>query len=112
MVALGALFAPLAIPVLPETYIRYTKALHLQPPRIEAWKLGPLPQIFADQFGWKGMVAASRPSITTCRPKSVLKPPSSRRITDKPEPSTCSVRNAACRPPSVGAEDSYWEIAK
>lgn len=58
MVAFGALFAPLAIPVLPpETYIRYTKVLHLQPPRIETHKLGPLPQIYADQFGWEEMVA-------------------------------------------------------
>src|SRR5215831_16493829 len=33
MVAAGALLSPLAIPVLPpETYIRYTKALHLAPP--------------------------------------------------------------------------------
>src|SRR5439155_12900162 len=32
----GAVLAPLAIPVLPpETYIRYTKALHLAPPAIE-----------------------------------------------------------------------------
>jgi dolichyl-phosphate-mannose-protein mannosyltransferase len=57
MVAFGALFAPLAIPVLPpETYIRYTKALHFQPPTIETHKLGPLPQIYADQFGWEEMV--------------------------------------------------------
>ena len=46
------------IPVLPpETYIRYTKALHLAPPAIETHKLGPLPQIFADQFGWEEMAA-------------------------------------------------------
>jgi hypothetical protein len=58
MVVLGAVFAPLAIPVLPpETYIRYTKALHLQPPRIETHRLGPLPQLFADQFGWEEMTA-------------------------------------------------------
>jgi 4-amino-4-deoxy-L-arabinose transferase-like glycosyltransferase len=59
LVATGALLAPLAIPVLPpETYIRYTKALHLEPPAIETHKLGPLPQIFADQFGWEEMTAA------------------------------------------------------
>jgi 4-amino-4-deoxy-L-arabinose transferase-like glycosyltransferase len=53
----GALLAPLAIPVLPpETYIRYTQAMHLAPPAIETHKLGPLPQIFADQFGWLEMV--------------------------------------------------------
>jgi hypothetical protein len=59
MAVVGALFAPLAVPVLPpEVYIRYTKALHLQPPRIETHKLGPLPQLYADQFGWEEMTAA------------------------------------------------------
>ncbi|MBV9769273.1 MAG: glycosyltransferase family 39 protein [Bryobacterales bacterium] len=54
----GAVLAPLAIPLLPpETYIRYTKALGFNQPRIENQRLGPLPQIFADQFGWEGMVA-------------------------------------------------------
>ena len=58
MLAGGALLAPLAIPVLPpETYIRYTKAIGLEQPRIETHKLGPLPQIFADQFGWDEMAA-------------------------------------------------------
>jgi 4-amino-4-deoxy-L-arabinose transferase-like glycosyltransferase len=56
MVANSLFFAPLAIPILPpQTYIHYTEALHLRPPRIETHKLGPLPQIFADQFGWKEM---------------------------------------------------------
>ncbi len=58
MVVFSALFSPLAIPVLPpEMYIRYTKALHLQPPRIETHRLGPLPQLYADQFGWEEMTA-------------------------------------------------------
>jgi len=58
MAAAGAIFAPLAIPVLPpETYVRYTKALHLAPPAIETHRLGPLPQLFADQFGWEEMAA-------------------------------------------------------
>ena len=53
-----ALIAPIAIPVLPvKTYIRYSQALHFQQPAIETWKLGPLPQVYADQFGWKEMVA-------------------------------------------------------
>ncbi|HUP03989.1 MAG TPA: hypothetical protein VMU19_08370, partial [Bryobacteraceae bacterium] len=52
----GALIAPTATPLLPpETYIRYSEALHLAQPRIETHKLGPLPQIFADQFGWEEM---------------------------------------------------------
>ena len=58
MVATGVVLAPLGIPVLPpEAYIRYTKALHLAPPAIETHKLGPLPQLYADQFGWEEMAA-------------------------------------------------------
>lgn len=58
MVLAGVLLAPLAIPVLPvEMYIRYTKAMHLAPPAIETHRLGPLPQLYADQFGWEEMTA-------------------------------------------------------
>jgi 4-amino-4-deoxy-L-arabinose transferase-like glycosyltransferase len=58
LVITGALLAPVAIPVLsPETYIRYTQALHIAPPAIETHRLGPLPQLFADQFGWEEMAA-------------------------------------------------------
>jgi len=54
----AVLLGPLAILILPpETYMRYTKALHLTQPAIENHQLGPLPQIFADQFGWKEMAA-------------------------------------------------------
>lgn len=58
MILAGALLAPTLIPLLPvETYIRYAAAAHLQQPRIETHKLGPLPQLFADQFGWQEMAA-------------------------------------------------------
>jgi 4-amino-4-deoxy-L-arabinose transferase-like glycosyltransferase len=59
MVLMAALIAPTLIPLLPpETYIRYSEAIHLQQPRIETHQLGPLPQLFADQFGWDEMAAA------------------------------------------------------
>ena len=62
MIAAGAIAAPLATPVLPvETYIRYTRALHLSPPASETHKLGPLPQIYASEFGWPEMVATVAP---------------------------------------------------
>ena len=58
MVVMAALIAPTVIPVLPpETYIRYAEATHLQQPRVENHELGPLPQLFADQFGWEEMTA-------------------------------------------------------
>ena len=58
MVLVGAALAPTLLPLLPpETYIRYAQATHLEQPRIEMQRLGPLPQLFADQFGWPEMVA-------------------------------------------------------
>jgi hypothetical protein len=59
MVLMAALIAPTVIPLLPpETYIRFAAATHLQQPNIENHRLGPLPQLFADQFGWEEMAAA------------------------------------------------------
>jgi len=56
VIASGALLAPLAFPCLPpEVFVRYSKALHLTPPPIETHRLGPLPQLLADRFGWKEM---------------------------------------------------------
>lgn len=53
----GALLAPFAyFPMLPvETYLAYSRALHFEPPRIETHRMGPLPQIYADMYGWKEM---------------------------------------------------------
>jgi hypothetical protein len=58
MILLGVALAPMLLPILPtDIYIRYATALHVEPPAIEKWKLGPLPQIYASQFGWEEMVA-------------------------------------------------------
>lgn len=53
----GVMIAPFAyFPMLTvNQYIAYSKFLHFGPPRIETHRLGPLPQIYADQFGWKEM---------------------------------------------------------
>lgn len=56
LVVTGAMLAPIAILMLPpEKYIAYTRALHVEQPRIERMRLGPLPQIFADHYGWPEM---------------------------------------------------------
>ena len=58
MIVGGGVLAPFALPVLPpETYVWYAKTLHFEPPKIETHKMGPLPQLFADQFGWEEMAA-------------------------------------------------------
>lgn len=60
IVAMGTVLAPLAMPVLPvETYIRYEAFLGFEQPRIERRSLGPLPQLYADQFGWEEMTAVA-----------------------------------------------------
>lgn len=52
----GAALAPLTAPILSvETYIRYQKLLGVEPIRAENQQTGPLPQYFADEFGWEDM---------------------------------------------------------
>jgi Dolichyl-phosphate-mannose-protein mannosyltransferase len=57
LVITGILNAPFAyFPLLTvDQYIAYSRVLHFGPPKLENHKMGPLPQIYADQFGWKEM---------------------------------------------------------
>jgi 4-amino-4-deoxy-L-arabinose transferase-like glycosyltransferase len=56
IVVVTCLLAPLSVPVLsPENYIAYQKALGLEPLKAENQPTGPLPQHFADEFGWEEM---------------------------------------------------------
>jgi Dolichyl-phosphate-mannose-protein mannosyltransferase len=57
VVIAGALLAPMALPILPvETFLRYQKAIGIEPPEFEHQQNGALPQWFADEFGWQEMV--------------------------------------------------------
>jgi hypothetical protein len=48
--------APTVSPILsPENAIVYQKKLGFEPPRAENQRTGPLPQYFADEFGWEQM---------------------------------------------------------
>jgi Dolichyl-phosphate-mannose-protein mannosyltransferase len=59
VVLAAAALAPLAMPLLPPaTYLRYTRAIHVNPPRIEHRTTSALPQLFADRFGWPEMAQA------------------------------------------------------
>jgi hypothetical protein len=56
ILAVTCLLAPLSVPVLsPENYIAYQKALGIAPLKAENQPTGPLPQHFADEFGWEEM---------------------------------------------------------
>ncbi len=66
--ASGAVFAPLAMPLLPvPKYVEYSKALGQEPSTSENKELAELPQFFADMHGWQeiantfGQVAAALP---------------------------------------------------
>jgi hypothetical protein len=53
----GAILAPMALPILSvETFLKYERALGLEPPKTEVGHKGLLPQHFGDQFGWPEMV--------------------------------------------------------
>jgi hypothetical protein len=57
VVLVGIALAPFSVPILsPAAYIRYEKAIGLEPPKAENQNNGPLPQYFADEFGWEEMV--------------------------------------------------------
>ena len=57
VIVVGALLLPFSVPVFsPETFLRYEKAIGFQPPEIEHQQNGPLPQWYADEFGWQEMV--------------------------------------------------------
>ena len=56
IVGVTVALAPISAPILaPATYVRYQRALGLEPPRAENQQTGPLPQYFADEFGWEEM---------------------------------------------------------
>jgi Dolichyl-phosphate-mannose-protein mannosyltransferase len=54
----GVVLAPLFVPLLPPaTLVRYSSAIGMSQPRLENHRLGPLPQLMADRFGWQEMAA-------------------------------------------------------
>lgn len=56
VVASTALLAPTVAPILPpEVFIKYQRVTGLEPPKAENQPTGPLPQFFADEFGWEEM---------------------------------------------------------
>lgn len=55
----GIATAPLALPVLlVESYIRYARALGVEPSTEEKKEIGKLPQFFADMHGWKELAVS------------------------------------------------------
>lgn len=59
IIAGGVFTAPFVLPILPvEKFIAYQESTGLRPQAGENHEMGPLPQHYADMFGWEEMVAA------------------------------------------------------
>ena len=57
LLVVALLILPMASPVLPPAqWVRYTSALHLRNVQDETDATGPLPQFYADRFGWQEQV--------------------------------------------------------
>jgi len=71
LLAGGAQVAPLAVPVLsPDTLLGYLKYLPMKPPVMEhGHERAPLPQWFADQFGWQEIVAETAKAYALLSPE-------------------------------------------
>lgn len=56
LILLGGPLVPVGLPIFSvERYIAYTRAIGAKPPAQEHSREGPLPQVFADMFGWEEM---------------------------------------------------------
>ena len=68
VVGTGLIAVPMALPILPvETFVRYQSALGMAPHTEERHRMGPLPQHYADMFGWEqmtGLVAEAYHRLT------------------------------------------------
>lgn len=70
---LGIIAAPFALPVLPvHSFIRYQESLGMTPHGEEREQLGPLPQQYADMFGWDEIAAMVARAWETLTPEERL----------------------------------------
>ena len=68
LLATSLIILPMSSPILPPAaWVRYTTALHLHGDKMETAATGPLPQFYADRFGWQqevDIVAKTYDSLT------------------------------------------------
>jgi 4-amino-4-deoxy-L-arabinose transferase-like glycosyltransferase len=110
MLITGLLVLPMASPVLPPaTWVRYTTALHLRPGQQETASTGPLPQFYADRFGWNEQVALVLQAYRT------LSPEEQRRVcifgSNYGEAGAIDLlghQQMPTLPPAISGQNSYW----
>jgi hypothetical protein len=70
IVGRAALSVPFVVPILPvERFIAYEGALGAAPRSAEKKEIGPLPQLYADMFGWNELADAAAVAAATLTPE-------------------------------------------
>ena len=110
LLAANLLILPMASPVLaPAAWVRYASALHLHGSQSETMETGPLPQFYADRFGWDEEVDAVVKAYRT------LTPAEQQRVCifgkDYGEAGAIDLlgpREQPGLPPAISGQNSYW----
>ncbi len=110
LVITGLIILPMSIPVLrPSTWIAYTSALHLQSGQNENARTGPLPQFYADRFGWPQYLALVNKAFLS------LSPEDRARVTlfadnygEAGALDFLGARQHLGLPPAISGHNSYW----
>jgi hypothetical protein len=102
---------PMSSPVLrPAAWVRYTTALHLHGDKMETAATGPLPQFYADRFGWQQEVSIVQSAFRS------LSPQDQQRVciftSNYGEAGAIDLLGAAHGagplPPAMSGHNSYW----
>jgi len=110
LIVTGLIILPMSSPVLrPATWVRYTAALHLHSAATETASTGPLPQFFADRFGWNEQYDIVSKAF------HALTPADQHRVcifgADYGEAGNIDLRNRLHHdtlPPAISGQNSYW----
>jgi hypothetical protein len=110
MLVLALISLPMASPVLkPEAWVRYTTAMHLHTAPSETSESGPMPQFFADRFGWQQQVDLVLQAYRS------LSPTEQQRVCifgkDYGEAGAIDLlgpREQPGLPPAMSGQNSYW----
>jgi hypothetical protein len=106
----GLLILPMSSPVLsPEAWVRYTTAMHLHGDKMETMSTGPLPQFYADRFGWNEQVDGVLTAWHS------LSPAEQKRVcifgTDYGEAGAVDLlghMRESALPPALSGQNNYW----
>jgi len=106
----GLLVLPMSSPILaPATWVRYTKALHLRGDKMENSETGPLPQFYADRFGWNEMVGTMVAAYRSLPPDERAR--ACIYTTNYGEAGAMDLLGKKMEPslpPAIAGQNSYW----